>query len=167
MSEERTRRIQDRAHALWEQEGHPHGRDAQHWSQAERDIVAEDDAQAVRTTGSATERRARKPKPLRGEAEEAPKARQGRGTKAKSEVSTEATLKAKGSKPKAVAKDSAETPKPMRGRKTKTVSEDATAGSTTARGRKSKTAAVEETAEPGTDLAQEPSGSTEAPHKTE
>jgi hypothetical protein len=81
MSEERTRRIQDRAHAIWEREGRPHGRDAQHWSEAEREIAAEDDAQASGVTGPTTERRARKPKPVKGEAAEAPKARQGRAAK--------------------------------------------------------------------------------------
>ena len=76
MSDERTRRIQDRAHALWEREGRPHGRDAQHWSQAEREIAAEDEAHGYGTTGPTAERRTRKPKPVKEEAEELPKTRQ-------------------------------------------------------------------------------------------
>ena len=40
MDEERTQRVRDRAHALWEQAGRPHGQDAEHWSQAEREIAA-------------------------------------------------------------------------------------------------------------------------------
>ncbi|AWB08505.1 hypothetical protein A6A40_26230 (plasmid) [Azospirillum humicireducens] len=31
-------RIRRRAHELWEREGHPHGRDADHWAQAEAEI---------------------------------------------------------------------------------------------------------------------------------
>lgn len=31
-------RIRRRAHELWESEGHPHGRDADHWAQAEAEI---------------------------------------------------------------------------------------------------------------------------------
>lgn len=31
-------RIRRRAHELWESEGHPHGRDSDHWAQAEAEI---------------------------------------------------------------------------------------------------------------------------------
>ncbi|WP_306752948.1 DUF2934 domain-containing protein [Paracoccus actinidiae] len=167
MSEERTRRIQDRAHALWEQEGHPHGRDAQHWSQAEREIAAEDDAQASGMSGPTTERRARKPKPVPGEAEKAPKARQGRAANAKTEAADAATPKTRGRKPKALAEDGAEAPKATRARKAKADPQEATASSTTARGRKSKAAVAEETTDPGAELAQEPSVVAEAPDKAE
>ncbi|SMF73351.1 Protein of unknown function [Azospirillum oryzae] len=34
-------RIRDRAYAIWLDEGRPHGRDADHWLQAERAILAE------------------------------------------------------------------------------------------------------------------------------
>ena len=163
MSEERTRRVQDRAHALWEQEGHPHGQDAQHWAQAEREIAAEDDAQGSGMSGPSTERRARKPKPVPGEAEKAPKARQGRAANAKTEAADAATPKTRGRKPKALAEDGAEAPKATQGRKAKADPQDATASSTTARGRKSKAAVEEETADPGADLAQEPSVVTGAP----
>lgn len=167
MSEERTRRIQDRAHAIWEREGRPHGRDAQHWSEAEREIAAEDDAQASGVTGPTTERRARKPKPVKGEAAEAPKARQGRAAKVIGEDSAEATPKTRGRKPKVVEEEDAEAPKPTRGRKAEAVSEDATASSTSGRGRKSKAAVGEETTDPRAELAEEPSVATEAPDKAD
>lgn len=38
MNEDLERRIRERAHRLWEQEGRPEGRDAQHWAQA-REMV--------------------------------------------------------------------------------------------------------------------------------
>jgi hypothetical protein len=167
MNEERTRRIQDRAHALWEQEGRSHGRDAEHWSQAEREIAAEDDAQASGMTGPSTERRARKPKSVTGEAKKASKTRQGRAVEANTEVAEEATPKTKGRKPKALAEDGAEAPKATRGRKAKADPQDATARSTTARGRKSKAVNAEETTDPGAELAQEPPVVTEASDKAE
>ena len=38
-------RIRRKAHELWEAEGHPHGRDQDHWDQA-RELVAIEDSQA-------------------------------------------------------------------------------------------------------------------------
>jgi hypothetical protein len=38
MAREQERRIRERAHALWEQEGKPHGRDQEHWFQAQREL---------------------------------------------------------------------------------------------------------------------------------
>ena len=38
-------RIRRKAHELWEAEGHPHGRDQDHWDQA-REIIAIEDSQA-------------------------------------------------------------------------------------------------------------------------
>lgn len=167
MSEERTGRTQDRAYAIWEREGRPHGRGAQHWSQAEREIAAEDVAHASGTTRPTTERRTRKPKPVKEEAEEAPKAEQALGAKAKTEVSAETTPRTKGRKPKAVAEDNAEAPKATRGRKAKAVSEDETARSRPAKGRRSKAAVAEETKDPEADLAQEPLVITGAPDQAE
>lgn len=37
MNDDRNRRVQDRAYALWEQEGRPHGRHEEHWRQAEQE----------------------------------------------------------------------------------------------------------------------------------
>jgi hypothetical protein len=33
------RRVEERAYALWESEGRPHGRDLDHWRQAEAEIM--------------------------------------------------------------------------------------------------------------------------------
>ncbi len=33
--------VRQRAHAIWEREGRPHGRDREHWAQAEAEIQAE------------------------------------------------------------------------------------------------------------------------------
>ncbi|MCP1609327.1 putative membrane protein [Azospirillum lipoferum] len=41
MSVDVEQRIRDRAYAIWLNEGCPHGRDADHWLQAERAILAE------------------------------------------------------------------------------------------------------------------------------
>lgn len=41
MSVDVEQRIRDRAYAIWLDEGCPHGRDADHWAQAERAILAE------------------------------------------------------------------------------------------------------------------------------
>ncbi len=38
-------RIRDRAHALWEAEGRPHGRHQEHWIQAVAEIATEGDAE--------------------------------------------------------------------------------------------------------------------------
>jgi hypothetical protein len=43
MSLERERRIEQRAYALWEAEGYPHGKHEEHWLQA----VSEIDAQGI------------------------------------------------------------------------------------------------------------------------
>lgn len=45
MSVDVEQRIRDRAYAIWLEEGCPHGRDADHWVQAERAIL--DEAVAV------------------------------------------------------------------------------------------------------------------------
>ncbi|PGH53974.1 hypothetical protein CRT60_29520 [Azospirillum palustre] len=41
MSVDVEQRIRDRAYAIWLEEGCPHGRDADHWAQAERAVLAE------------------------------------------------------------------------------------------------------------------------------
>ncbi len=41
MSVDVVQRIRDRAYAIWLEEGRPHGREAEHWFQAERAILAE------------------------------------------------------------------------------------------------------------------------------
>jgi hypothetical protein len=44
MTDDRQHRIRQRAHAIWENHGRPHGADSQHWEQATREIDAEDAA---------------------------------------------------------------------------------------------------------------------------
>jgi hypothetical protein len=39
--EPREERIRERAYEIWEREGKPHGRDAEHWRQAASEIDAE------------------------------------------------------------------------------------------------------------------------------
>jgi hypothetical protein len=40
MAAERERRIRERAYAIWEREGRPHGKDLEHWRRAEAEIAA-------------------------------------------------------------------------------------------------------------------------------
>ncbi len=40
MAEDRDERLRARAYALWEQEGRPHGREADHWAAAEAELFA-------------------------------------------------------------------------------------------------------------------------------
>jgi hypothetical protein len=42
----RRARIAARAHMIWEREGKPDGRAAEHWAEAERELLAEGDAPA-------------------------------------------------------------------------------------------------------------------------
>lgn len=38
---QRKKLVEERAYAIWEEEGRPHGRDLEHWARAEQDIAAE------------------------------------------------------------------------------------------------------------------------------
>lgn len=60
-------RIRDRAYAIWVEEGCPHGRDTDHWLQAERDIAVSltDTAPAALATAMDAEPAASKPKRAR------------------------------------------------------------------------------------------------------
>jgi len=42
MTDDRHHRIRQRAHAIWESQGRPHGQDRDHWDQATREVDAED-----------------------------------------------------------------------------------------------------------------------------
>ena len=44
MTDDRQHRIRQRAHAIWESHGRPHGADREHWDQATREVDAEDAA---------------------------------------------------------------------------------------------------------------------------
>lgn len=48
------KRVEDRAYALWECEGKPHGRDLDHWRQAESEILAAGDAKRSSDPPSST-----------------------------------------------------------------------------------------------------------------
>jgi Protein of unknown function (DUF2934) len=52
MNSERSRRVEERAYALWQAEGQPHGRHEEHWHRAEQQIRTEE------TVGAAVKRRA-------------------------------------------------------------------------------------------------------------
>lgn len=41
MNEDREQQIRDRAYALWQRDGEPEGRDAEHWEQACRELEEE------------------------------------------------------------------------------------------------------------------------------
>jgi hypothetical protein len=47
MHEDRDQLIRDRAYRIWERDGRPHGRDAEHWQQAAGEIEAEERALAA------------------------------------------------------------------------------------------------------------------------
>jgi hypothetical protein len=53
MSEDRERRIRERAHALWEQAGRPRGRHDEHWRQASQEIGEEGSGQQGEPSGPA------------------------------------------------------------------------------------------------------------------
>lgn len=53
MTDDRQHRIRQRAHAIWESHGRPHGHDRDHWDQATREIDAEDAAAKKKTPARA------------------------------------------------------------------------------------------------------------------
>jgi hypothetical protein len=85
MAADKEERIRQRAHAIWEREGKPHGSDARHWEQAIREIEEEDAAAAA----------SQKPKRTRSAAGKATE-----NKKAAAEPKGSATPKRKTSKPK-------------------------------------------------------------------
>lgn len=52
-------RVRQRAYALWEQEGHIHGRNLEHWLQAERELAQATNAQGMTSEAPTTKRRSR------------------------------------------------------------------------------------------------------------
>jgi hypothetical protein len=52
MDQDVERRIRDRAYAIWEEEGCPEGRDAEHWMKACEEVAAEDGKDIRRQAGS-------------------------------------------------------------------------------------------------------------------
>lgn len=143
MTEERTRRIQERAHSIWEREGHPHGRDAQHWSQAEHEIDAEDPAGASSPVATSTGRRQPKPRGAPQTVADTSSACLDQATGAAAEISAEEPVKTRGRKPKAAAEASAEAPKAQRGRSSKAAAEALVDAPAKTKGRRSKAVAEE------------------------
>jgi hypothetical protein len=47
MKSDKQRRIEQRAYALWEAEGQPHGRHEEHWTRAAREIESEETASDI------------------------------------------------------------------------------------------------------------------------
>jgi hypothetical protein len=83
MTDDRQHRIRQRAHAIWEAHGRPHGSDREHWDQATREIDAEDAKAKKKPAGAVA---AAKPKAVA-----APKA----GAKAPAAKKPAAKVKAK------------------------------------------------------------------------
>lgn len=128
MNEDHLQKVRERAHALWEQAGRPHGKDAAHWAQAEQEIAAENDAQPSTTEGKSTARRGRKSGLSADRAEaDAPKAKRGRGARSETDVSAKAPNTTRGRKPKVVPEAGTEQVKVARGRRPKATAEAAAA----------------------------------------
>lgn len=49
---DRNEAIRNRAHEIWESEGHPEGREAEHWARAEAELFATDEGGALSDTAS-------------------------------------------------------------------------------------------------------------------
>lgn len=138
MAEERTRRIQERAHSLWEQEGRPDGRNEQHWSRAEREIDAEDAAGASSPTGITTARRQPKRRAGTKTVADTSSGSQEEATGMAAEVSAEEPVKTRVRKPKTVTEEGSEQPKARGGRSSKVAAEVSAEQPVKTRGRKPK-----------------------------
>lgn len=58
MSGDREHRIRERAHAIWEGQGRPHGADREHWEQATKEIDAESELPVKKAARSAAKPKA-------------------------------------------------------------------------------------------------------------
>ena len=76
MNSEKQRQIEQRAYALWQAEGRPHGKHEEHWRRAAREIEAEETAARGREAPSAELPKGRRElaQPLRAEAKKSAKA---------------------------------------------------------------------------------------------
>ncbi|SEM90145.1 Protein of unknown function [Sphingomonas gellani] len=52
MTDDRAARIRERAYQIWQTEGEPHGRDAEHWQQAEQEADADPSAEGANLTSA-------------------------------------------------------------------------------------------------------------------
>ncbi len=57
-------RIRDRAYAIWEAEGHPHGEDLRHWEMARRELVSAEPAPKAARSGTRKASATPKEKPV-------------------------------------------------------------------------------------------------------
>jgi hypothetical protein len=82
MQNERTERIRERAHEIWEREGQPEGRDVEHWQMAVAEIEAEESQAGVGVPAApaAKPRRAKGAPPLQEERAAPTEAAMGRVT---------------------------------------------------------------------------------------
>lgn len=62
MQEEREAVLRERAHAIWQREGEPHGRHEEHWHQAVRELDQESQAEPATDTPGTSVKRASKPR---------------------------------------------------------------------------------------------------------
>jgi hypothetical protein len=143
MNGDHFQKVRDRAHALWEQAGRPHGQDTEHWSQAEREIAAEEDAQSSVSVGRVTGRRGRKPNPTADQAASVLATKRAEAVGTADEVAPDAPKATRGRKPKAVPEKGADTVKVARNRQSKTTSEDGTVVPVGTKSRKTRSAAAE------------------------
>ena len=142
MNEEYLQKVRERAHALWEQAGRPHGQDAEHWAQAEREIAAEEDAQPSASVGKATGRRGRKARLGVDRVSVSVLVAKPAGAAVPADdVSTDTPKATRGREPKAVAEEGAGTVKAARNRRSKPVSEEGTIVPVETRTRKTRAAA--------------------------
>jgi Protein of unknown function (DUF2934) len=87
MRSDREERIRQRAYALWQSEGHRHGRHEDHWRRAEREIAAEE------AGPDGPPRRAGRPR--KATAEKSVAARPARSRSARSETRGEKSARSK------------------------------------------------------------------------
>jgi hypothetical protein len=97
MRSDREERIKQRAYAIWQTEGHRHGRHEDHWHRAEREIAAEETA-----PGGAPRRTSR---PRKAVSEKSAAATPARSRSSSSET--------RGERPKAPKKPSTRSRKPV------------------------------------------------------
>ena len=97
MRSDREERIRQRAYALWQSEGHRHGRHEDHWHRAEREIAAEEAGPA------GPPRRAGRPR----------NATPVKSVAAKPDRSPSASIETRGEKPAAPKKPSTRSRKPV------------------------------------------------------
>ncbi len=113
----REERIRARAQAIWESEGRPEGRADEHWTQAERDIASEDEAQ-----GGVPKKqvRGRKAEPAEGATARAkrtsPKVTNGAGEAEETKPKRTARSRSDAAKTTSPASDEGTGEKPKRGR---------------------------------------------------